>query len=61
MEGIKEDMITSKGNKLLHATRARTIRELVSKAAELNIDREDIVQILQESGQYVLLYYYAGI
>lgn len=44
--------------KLLHATRARTIRELVDKANTLCIPREDVVTILQENGYYVILYYY---
>lgn len=47
--------------KLLHAVKGRTLRELVEKANELNIPREDIIQILQESGYYILLYYYGGV
>lgn len=46
---------------LLHAVRARTIRELVNKANKLGISREDIVNVLQESEYYVLLYYYQGV
>jgi len=35
------------GNKqLLHAMRSRTIRELVDKANELQIPREDVITIL---------------
>ena len=44
--------------KLLHATRARTVRELVDKANELGVAREDVISILQENGYYVILYYY---
>lgn len=44
--------------KALHVIRVRTIRELVNKANALNIPREDIVGILQETGFYVLIYYY---
>lgn len=47
--------------KLLHATRSRTIRELVDKANKLQIQREDIVAILPEGSSYVLLYYYKGV
>lgn len=51
----------TKEGKLLHATRGRTIRELVDKANELEIPREDVINILQENGYYVLLYYYQGV
>ena len=50
-----------KDGKLLHAIKGRTIRELVVKANELNIPREDIIQILQENGCYILLYYYGEV
>ena len=46
--------------KLLHATKSRTLRELVAKANKLQIPREDIVAVLPENGSYVLLYYYQG-
>lgn len=46
--------------KLLHATKSRTLRELVAKANKLQIPREDIVAVLPEDGSYVLLYYYQG-
>ena len=48
----------NENGKLLHAIRSRTIRELVDKANELHILREDVITILQENGFYVLLYYY---
>ena len=51
----------TKDNKLLHATRARTIRELVDKTNSLQIQKEDIIAVLQEQGYYVLLYYYSGV
>lgn len=47
-------------SKVLHATRGRTIRELVDKTNELKIPREDVITILPESGYYVILYYYQG-
>lgn len=49
-----------KEGKLLHATRNKTIRELVEKANKLQIPREDVVTILRENEYYVLLYYYQG-
>ena len=49
-----------KNGKLLHATKSRTLRELVAKANKLYIPREDIVAVLPENGSYVLLYYYQG-
>ena len=58
MDGILNKQEAPKQGKILHATKARTVRELVAKAEELQIPREDVVQILQESGQYVLFYYY---
>lgn len=50
-----------KENKLLHALKARTIRELVESANKLQVQREDVITILQENSQYVLLYYYKGV
>lgn len=47
-----------KEGKLLHIIKGRTMRDLVNQTNELKIPREDIVQILPESGQYVLFYYY---
>ena len=51
----------SVNGKLLHATKSRTIRELVEKTNKLQIPREDIITVLQENGSYVLLYYYQGV
>ena len=51
----------SKKGKVLHATRSKTIRELVVKTNKLQIPREDIVTILPEGGSFVLLYYYQGV
>lgn len=48
-------------HKLLHATKARTLRELVNRANELQIPREDVITVLAEGDQYVLLYYYKGV
>ena len=50
-----------KKGKVLHATRSKTIRELVVKTNKLQIPREDIVAVLPEGGSFVLLYYYKGI
>lgn len=47
--------------KLLHAIRSRTIRELVDKANELHVLREDIISVLPDNGFYTLLYYYQGL
>ena len=47
--------------KLLHATRSRTIRELVEKTNKLQVKREDVIGILQDNNSYVLLYYYQGV
>ena len=48
----------TKDGKLLHATRAGSIRELVDRANQLEIPREDVITVLPENGYYVLLYYY---
>lgn len=34
----------------------RTIRELIKKMEENNLNREDIVYISEDRGQYVLIY-----
>ena len=43
--------------KVLNALKSRTIRELVSKANELLIKREDVITVLPDNGFYVLFYY----
>lgn len=46
----------SKEGKTLIAIGRNTIREIVSYAVEEKVQREDIVTILPERGQFVLLY-----
>lgn len=44
--------------KVMTATEASTIRELVDFANEYNIVKEDIVSILPSREGYVMIYYY---
>lgn len=44
-------------NRKLYAIQAATIRELLYKANEAKIHKEDIVNTIQDKGGYVLLYY----
>lgn len=39
------------------AMAANTIREIVNLANEKQIEKEDIVSLLKENGQFVLIYY----
>lgn len=41
----------------MYAIYAPTIRSIVEQANEIGIQREDIVSILENEGQYVLIYY----
>lgn len=43
--------------RLMYAIYAPTIRGIVEQANELGIQKEDIVSILENEGQYVLTYY----
>lgn len=43
--------------KLMYAIYAPTIRGIVEQANEIGIQREDIVSLLENEGQYVLVYY----
>lgn len=45
---------------IMHALTADNLRGIVKKANSLGIKREDIVSLLEERGQYVLIYYYGG-
>ena len=45
---------------IMHALTADNLRGIVKKANSLGIKREDIVSLLEERGQYVLMYYYEG-
>lgn len=44
--------------KLMVASEASTIRDLVELANELHIPREDVVSILPSREGYVIIYYY---
>jgi DNA-binding transcriptional regulator YhcF (GntR family) len=44
----------------MHALTADNLRGIVKEANSLGIKREDIVSLLEERGQYVLIYYYGG-
>lgn len=43
--------------RLMYAIYAPTIRGIVEQANEIGIQREDIVSLLENEGQYVLTYY----
>lgn len=43
--------------KLMYAIYAPTIRGIVEQANEIGIQREDIVSLMENEGQYVLTYY----
>lgn len=43
--------------KLMYAIYAPTIRGIVEQANEIGIQRDDIVSLLENEGQYVLTYY----
>lgn len=51
-----EDVI--KNGKIMIATEAQTIRELVDLANDYKIPREDVVSILPSREGYVMVYYY---
>lgn len=42
---------------IMHALTADNLRGIVKEANSLGIKREDIVSLLEERGQYVLIYY----
>lgn len=48
----------TKQGKVMTATEAHTIRELVDLANEYNIAREDIITILPSREGYMMIYYY---
>ena len=43
--------------KIMTAIAALTIRELVNRANEYGIKREDVITIVKDNGQYVLIHY----
>ena len=46
-----------KVSQILTALAAPTIRELVTLTNKYGINREDVVTIIKENGQYILLHY----
>lgn len=46
-----------KENKIMLAATAKQLRDLVLFVNQEGIKREDIVQIFQESNQYIMLYF----
>lgn len=53
---MEEDAI--KNNKVMGATEAQTIRELVDLVNKYKIPREDVVSILPSREGYIMVYYY---
>lgn len=47
-------------HQIMHALTADNLRGIVKEVNSLGIKREDIVSLLEERGQYVLIYYYGG-
>lgn len=47
-------------HQIIHVLTADNLRGIVKEANSLGIKREDIVSLLEERGQYVLIYYYGG-
>lgn len=47
-------------HQIMQALTADNLRGIVKEANSLGIKREDIVSLLEERGQYVLIYYYGG-
>ena len=47
-------------HQIMRALTADNLRGIVKEANSLGIKREDIVSLLEERGQYVLMYYYGG-
>lgn len=43
--------------KVMYALYGDTIRNVVKQANELNIQREDIVSLIKDNGQFILTYY----
>lgn len=49
---------TLKEGKMMVATEAQTVRELVDLANDCKISREDIISILPSREGYIMIYYY---
>lgn len=50
----------AKNHKIMTATDAPTIRQIVKIANELKLQREDIVGIFPLREGYIMIYYYEG-
>ncbi len=46
-----------KDGKVMTAISSTNIRQLVTKANNLNVKREDIVYLVKENGSFILVYY----
>ena len=46
-----------KEKKVMYAIYGNTIREIVNQSNELGIQREDIVSLVKEGGQFILTYF----
>lgn len=49
-----------KDGKVMTAISSTNIRQLVTKANNLNVKREDIVSLVKENGSFILVYYKDG-
>ena len=57
MVRVKTDSDSIEIHQIMTAMAADTIREIVRTANEEGIKKEDIVSLLNENGQFVLIYY----
>lgn len=57
MTRTKQFSKTEVVHQVMTALAANTIREIVRLANEEEIERDDIVSLLKENGQFVLVYY----
>ena len=53
----KKSNENTKANKIMTAIHSNTLRGIVNISNELGIKKEDIVSILNEGGQFVLVYF----
>lgn len=57
-EALKEDIqLNAERTTLMTAFSELSIRDIVLRANEEKVKRENIVSLLKESGQYILVYY----
>lgn len=55
---IKVDIMgEDKNTKVMYAIYGDTIREIVRQSNELGIQREEIVSLIKDGGQFILTYY----